>query len=151
MYRYKIPPVIFDVIVKLRILGHPTEHQLIKYNVARPGDSVVRWQLATVTRMFKKQQQKSPTYYTPWALDGTFKHSKAIVIFSFYRVNFHQPATPMLLTYMLPQCPIFVHLFTILATKVFSLKLCAPCLCALPKKLSLSVYDNKNHKVCVTA
>ena len=27
MYRYKIPPVIFDVLVKLRILGHPTAHQ----------------------------------------------------------------------------------------------------------------------------
>ena len=29
MYRYKIPPVIFDVLVKLRILGHPTDYDNI--------------------------------------------------------------------------------------------------------------------------
>ena len=40
-----------------------TEHELVRYDTSRPGDPEVRWELATVTRMTKKLQEKNPSYY----------------------------------------------------------------------------------------
>ena len=40
-----------------------TEHELVRYDTSRPGSPEVRWELATVTRMTKKLQEKNPNYY----------------------------------------------------------------------------------------
>ena len=37
-----------------------TEHELVRYDTSRPGDPEVRWELATVTRMTKKLQERNP-------------------------------------------------------------------------------------------
>ena len=40
-----------------------SEHKLVKYDTSRPSDPVVRWDLATVTRMTQKLQGRNPNYY----------------------------------------------------------------------------------------
>ena len=40
-----------------------TEHMLIKCVFSRTGDPKVRWQVTTVTRMYKALEERDPTYY----------------------------------------------------------------------------------------
>ena len=40
-----------------------TEHELVRYVVSRPEELEVKWQTATVIRMFRSQQTLNPTYY----------------------------------------------------------------------------------------
>ena len=40
-----------------------SEHELVRYDTSRPSDPEVRWELATVTRMTKRLQERNPNYY----------------------------------------------------------------------------------------
>lgn len=40
-----------------------TEHELVRYVVSKQEELEVRWQTATVIRMFRSQQTLNPTYY----------------------------------------------------------------------------------------